>query len=111
MLLTLPKIRNVSSYQYISYKNQKNKLTTEISSIILPLSDCDVMLNTLDKYNNKHNAVRITNQIYLKEHLQSMVKLHELHDLQRKVEEEKKNGQRRVGTMSQRDVKKWMKKT
>ena len=90
MLLTLPKIGNASSYQHISYENQKNKLTTERSSIVLPLSDCDAMLNTLDKYNNKHNAVRITNQIYLKEHLQSMVKLHELHDLQRKVEEEKK---------------------
>ena len=52
MLLTLPKIRNVSSYQYISYENQKNKLTTEINSIILPLSDCDAMRNTLDKYKN-----------------------------------------------------------
>ena len=48
------------------------------------------MLNTLDKYNNKYNAVRITNQIYLKEHLHSMFKLHEFRDLQRKVEEEKK---------------------
>ena len=48
------------------------------------------MLNTLDKYNNKYNAVHIINQIYLKEHLQSMVKVHELLDLQRKVEEEKK---------------------
>ena len=66
MLLTLPKIRNVSSYQYISQKNQKNKLTNEINSVILPLSDCDAMLKTLDKYNNKYNAVRITDQIYLK---------------------------------------------
>ena len=48
------------------------------------------MRNTLDKYNNKYNAVRITDQIYLKKHLQSMIKLHELRDLQRKVEEEKK---------------------
>ena len=47
------------------------------------------MLKTLDKYNNKYNAVRITNKIYLKEHLQAMVKFHELRDLQRKVEEEK----------------------
>ena len=90
MLLTLPKIRNISSYQQSSYENQKNKLTTEISSIILQLSDCEAMLNTLDKYNNKYNAVHIINQIYLKEHLQSMVKVHELLDLQRKVEEEKK---------------------
>ena len=73
MLLTLPKIRNISSYQHISYENQKNKLTTEISSIILQLSDCEAMLNTLDKYNNKYNAVHIINQIYLKEHLQSIV--------------------------------------
>ena len=42
------------------------------------------MIATLDKYDYKYNAIRINDQIYSKEHLQSTVKLRKLRHYLRK---------------------------
>ena len=88
MFLSLPKVRSVSSYKYISRnKGQTLTLSSSLEEII-PLSDCKLLLNTLEKHNKKYNEVKLNNQIYTRDQLVSFIRIHELRDPQKRVETE-----------------------
>ena len=88
MFLSLPKVRSVSSYKYISRnKEQSLTLSTSLEEII-PLSDCKLLLSTLEKHNKKYSQIKVNNQIYTRDQHVSFIRIHELHDLQKRVEAE-----------------------
>ena len=85
-MLPFSKVRAVSSYNFVSVQPPITRSVIQNSTII-PLSDCRVMLATLEKYKPKFNAVKVDTQIYAKEQLFTISKVHQLLEVKKKVEE------------------------
>ena len=82
----MPKIRCISSYVYLNYPNKSDLPILKQVKEIIPLSDCKVILKTLEQYSNKYNAVKINDQVFTKEYIKSLLKIHELIDIKKSVE-------------------------
>ena len=54
----------------------------------MPLSDCRIMLVTLEKYKSKFNAAKVDTKIYGKEQLRTISQMHQLLEVKKKIEEE-----------------------
>ena len=54
----------------------------------MPLSDCRIMLVTLEKYKSKFNAANVDTKIYGKEQLRTISQMHQLLEVKKKIEEE-----------------------
>ena len=85
--MSFPKARAVSSYNFVTvHPPMKRSLLP--NSTIVPLSDFRVKLAKLVKYKPKVNAVKVDTQIYSKEQLCTISKVHKLLEVKKKVEEE-----------------------
>ena len=93
LLIRLPKIRCISSeircissYVYLNYPNKNDLPILKEVKEIIPLSDCKAILETLEQYSNKYNAVKINGQLFTKEYIKSFLEIHELIDIKKSVE-------------------------
>ena len=75
------------SYNFVSAHPRITKSLMQ-NSTIMPLSDCRVLLATLEKYKSSFNAAKVDTKIYGKEQLCTISKVHQLLDVKKKVEEE-----------------------
>ena len=65
MFLSLPKVRSVSSYKYISRNKEQSLTLSNNLEENIPLSDCKLLLSTLEKHNKKYNEVKFTQETSL----------------------------------------------
>ena len=65
MFLSLPKVRSVSSYKYISRSKEQSLTLSNNLEESIPLSDCKLLLSTLQKHNKKYNEVKFTQETSL----------------------------------------------
>ena len=118
LLIRLPKIRCISSeircissYVYLNYPNKNDLPILKEVKEIIPLSDCKAILETLEQYSNKYNAVKINDQLFTKEYIKSFLEIHELIDIKKSVEIETRwLDEDFYRFLHHRDVKNWMKR-
>ena len=57
------------------------------NSTVMSLSDCTIMLVTLEKYKLKFDAIKVDTHIYAKDKLCTISKVHQLLKVKKKVDE------------------------
>ena len=74
------------NYVFLNYPNRSDLPILKEVKEIIPLWDCKGILKTVEQYSNKYNAVKINDQVFTKENIKSLLKIHELIDIKKSVE-------------------------